>query len=118
MASKSPQLPQGVTPEDLKKLVAKHGKGKVFPVRVKAHNGKTYCAIVKKPTLEIIDLATSVSRDAQGIDPTKFNDFVWKNCKLACDPEIESDDELFSGARSMATSLFKAAQAEVGEAFA
>lgn len=118
MSEKTPKLPKSVTPEELKKLVAKHGKGKVVPLQAES-DGKTYVALVKKPSLMIIDAGTSESRTADGgVDPMKLIDFVWKNCKLAVDPEIEADDELLAGARTACFSLFKTVRFQVGEAFA
>lgn len=117
MSEKAPKLPKSVTPEELKKLVAKHGKGKLFPVSAD-HDGKSYTAIVKKPSLAIIDAATSHARDGQGIDPMKMMDFVYRNSLVVADPEIEDIDELKSAVRTATFGLFQVAKAEVGEAFA
>jgi hypothetical protein len=115
--SQSPKLPKHVSPDELKKLVAQHGKGKLYPVSAE-HDGQTYVAIVKKPSLMIIDAATSEARDAHGIDPTRLANFVYKNCVVAADPEIDAIDELKSAVRTQVLTLFKVAKAEVGEAFA
>jgi hypothetical protein len=117
MSEKAPKLPKSVSPEELKKLIAKHGKGKLFPVTVEK-GGQQYCAIAKKPTLAIIDAATSEARDANGIDPMRMMQFVYKNCVVVADPELDQDDELCAGARTAVFGLFKAAKAEVGEAYA
>lgn len=117
MSEKTPKLPKSVTPEELKKLIAQHGKGKLFPITVE-RDGVQYNAIVKKPSLAIIDAGTSEARDAQGVDPMRLMDFVYKNCVVKADPEIEEFDELLAGARNATFSLFQAAKAQVGEAFA
>lgn len=118
MSEKTPKLPKSITAEELKKLVAKHGKGKVVPL-YGDKDGVTYVALVKKPSLKVIDAGTSEARTPDGgVDPMRLIDFIWRNCKLVVDPEIEADDELLSGARNACFSLFKAAKFEVGEAFA
>lgn len=105
-----PKLPQGVTPEEVKRLIAKHGT--LYPITV-SKDGKTYVGLFKKPTLVIISAAMPHVES----DPLKAGETIYNNCKVAIDPEIDQDDELKVGVMGACGRLFQVAQAQVGEPF-
>ncbi|MCW5900489.1 MAG: hypothetical protein KIT10_14590 [Flavobacteriales bacterium] len=104
------RLPDGVTQEQMNQLARQHGQ--VFPVRVKK-DGKQFCGLFRKPKLSDMSAAAAVGMN----DPLAAGDLVYNSCKLAADPEMDSDDEVHLAAVKSVQSLFRVLEAEVGEAF-
>lgn len=103
------RLPDGVTEEQLKKLVAKHGN--VYPVRQK-DGDVTYVGLFRKPNLTDMSAASSF-----GNDQIAAGKLVYENCKLVVDPGMEENEEVLLAAIKAVNGLFRNLQAEVGEPF-
>jgi hypothetical protein len=105
-------LPDGVTEEQLTKWKRVHGADKVFPVRV-TKDGKTYVGVFRKPDLSDMSAAASVGQN----NPVGSAELLYNSCKLAVDPQMDSDDEVKFGAMTGVGRMFRVLEAEVGEAF-
>lgn len=108
METKATNLPQGVTPEEIKKLLAKHKE--LHPITVKA-DGRTICGLFKKPTLSILSAAAA----AGASDPLKAGEVIYTNCKVLADAEMDTNEEVHLAAITQVNGLFRILQAEVGE---
>lgn len=107
--SKKMVLPQGVTPDELKKLTAQHGP--LFPVTVRSGD-KALTGLFKKPKLEVIALAATKN------DPVSQGKLIFNTCKVVIDPEMETIDEAFAKALGLVANLFQVWEGEVGEPYA
>lgn len=107
---KSKALPQGVSEEQLKKLVAKHGL--VYPVHVRK-DGAVLTGLFRKPTLADMSAAASVGAG----NPLAAGELLYNSCKLAVDPAMDNDEEVRLSAINGVGKLFRILEAEVGEPF-
>lgn len=109
--SKTPkQLPDGVDGVELKKLEAKHGPLKTITVN---RDGKPVVGLFKKPTLAILGAANATSKDEFAM-----GQFLYENCKVKVDPEMDEDDEVKLAAIRGVGQLFRLLEVVVGEASA
>ncbi len=106
--TKMNQLPQGVTPEDLKRLTLENPTG-VYPVRVKKDD-KVFVGLFRKPTLVDMSAAASMAHD-----PMASAELLYNSCKRMVDPEMDSDDEVHFKAITLVGQLFRVLEGEVGE---
>jgi hypothetical protein len=110
MSNDIKRLPDGVTDEQLTQFQRKHGE--VFPVRVRKDD-KQFCGLFRKPKLSDMSAAQSLVSS----DPMASGDLVYNSCKLAADPEMDSDEEVHLAAVKGVQRLFRVLEVEVGEAF-
>ena len=103
------RLPEGVTEEKLKQLIAKHGT--VYPIR-QVDGDKVYRGLFRKPNLADMSAAASL-----GNDQIAAGRFVYESCKLAVDPGVEDNDEVLLAFIKGVNKLFRSLEAEVGEPF-
>lgn len=106
------RYPDGVTKEQVEQWRRKHGADKVFPVRV-PKDGKVYVGVFRKPDLSDMSAAASVGQGS-AVDSAEL---LYNSCKLAVDPQMDSDDEVKFGAMMGVGKLFRVLEAEVGEPF-
>lgn len=107
---KSKALPEGVSEEDVAKLVRKHGQ--VYPLTVRRDKA-SYTGLFRKPTLADMSAAASVGTD----NPMAAGELLYNSCKLAVDPAMDNDDEVKVAAINGVGKLFRILEAEVGEPF-
>lgn len=110
MEKEDKKLPAGVTAEQVQQFVNRHKQ--VFPVRV-PKDGQTYVGLFRKPKLSDMSAAAAIG---QG-DPIGAGELLYNQCKLACDPEMDSDDEVRMAAINGVSKIFRVLEAEVGEAY-
>lgn len=103
-------LPEGVTQEHVEQLVRKHGP--VYPVRV-TKAGQVYIGLFRKPKLSDMSAAATFGQSA----PVEAGELLYRNCKLAADPAMDTDDEVHLSAINAVAKLFRVIEAEVGEPF-
>lgn len=104
------RLPEGVTEEQVTQWVRRHKQ--VFPIEV-AKDEVIILGLFRKPTLADMSAAASVGVNS----PMAAGELLYKSCKLAVDPAMDSDDEVMVGAINAVSSLFKVLQGKVGEPF-
>ena len=88
--------------EEIKALKAKHGQ--LFQITVEDKS-----CIVKKPSRKALSYASSVASK----DPMKFNEIILKDCWVAGDKEIQTDDEYFLGAAAKIAEVIEVKEAEL-----
>lgn len=91
-----------VTPEQVEAWKKKHGD--VFCVTVA---GKT--AYLKRPDRKTLGAAAVIGKN----DPMKYNEIMLRNCWLAGDEEIKTDDALFLGVSAKLGELIDIKEAEL-----
>lgn len=88
----------------------KQKHGKVFEIVVKDKD-KEYKGYFKKPGIDILSAASKYVTD----DPIKSSRIIYENCKLAIDPEVETNEELQLSMMLACNQLFQIKLAEVKE---
>lgn len=90
------------TKKEITELKARHGQLFMITVDDKA-------CVLKKPSRKVLSLASSVATK----DPMKFNEIILKNCWVAGDEEIKTDDDYFLGASSKIAEIIEIKEAEL-----
>ena len=93
-----------VTKEQIQEWKKKHGK--VFKISC---DGKV--CYLKPPSRKTLGYASVASKD----DPLKFNEVILRDCWLAGDEEIRTDDMLFLSVGSQLANIIQAKEAELEE---
>lgn len=106
--SEKDRLPEGVTSEQVKQWTRKHKA--VYPIRIDTGHG-VVVGLFRKPTLSDMSAAASVGTG----NPMAAGELLYNSCKLAVDPELETDDEAKVAAINGVSRLFRILEAEVGE---
>lgn len=96
------QTQKEVTPELIEEWKKKHGE--IFKISV---DGKT--CYLKKPSRKALGYASVAGKD----NPLKFNEVILKDCWLAGDEEIQTDDTLFLSVSSKLTDLIQIKETEL-----
>lgn len=90
------------TKKEIEDLKAKHGQLFMITVEDKA-------CLLKKPTRKVLSMASSVASK----DPMKFNEIILKNCWVAGDEEIKTNDDYFLGASQKIAEIIEFKEAEL-----
>jgi hypothetical protein len=91
-----------ITPEQIAEWKAKHGD--VWKITV-----EDKVAFLRSPDRKTLGYASSVGAS----DPMKFNEILLKNCWLAGDMEIQTNDALFLSASSKLAQLIEIKETEM-----
>lgn len=89
-----------LTKEQIDTLKKKHGE--VFLVEA----GEKAC-VLKRPDRKVLSAAVSLGQS----DPMKYNEVILKNCWIAGDEEIQTDDSLFLGVSAKLSELVEVKEA-------
>lgn len=92
---------------EIEKLKKEHGE--IFQVDVKEKDGTVRSAILRKPKMRDLQVATASEKKK----PMSFAQSIWSNCKLVGDPAIEASDYLIAGAYAQLDEIVEFAEASV-----
>jgi len=94
----------GMTKTEIEKLKAKHGQLHMLVVEDK-------WAILKAPSRKVLSMASASASK----DPMKFNEIILKNCMIAGDDEIQTDDAYFLAASSQISEIIEVKEAKISK---
>ena len=93
--------------DEVKSLKEKHGD--IFAVKVTDTEGSLHVAYLRKPKRRDLSAASVAGRK----DPLKFNETIMRQCWLAGDEAIRTDDYLFLAASGVISDIVEVGEAEL-----